>query len=173
MKKIFVLFILLSNIVFGYDLERDLNTLFKHVPRIQEIKIDGYVYEIDMQHLLIMTMGVESNFGKDKYKGRIAKSPMQFEMTTAEHYVKIVPELKIYLESKLNRKLTYNDKDCVFITYLIYMSKLQYHTEWLTKYKKILHNTGDVEWLVYKVMWNSIKGASTYNKWKYRYSLYY
>ena len=173
MKKIIILLMLIPTIAFGYDLERDLNTLFKYVSQTQEITVDGSIYEVDMRRLLVMTMGIESNFGKDKYHGRVAKSPMQFELSTAEHYVKIIPELRQYLESKIGRKLTFKDRDCIYISYLIYMSKLQHHHKWLTRHKRYFIETGDIEWLVYKVLWNSIKGASTYKKWTYRYGLYY
>lgn len=52
------------------------------------------------------------------------------------------------------------------------MSKLRYHKNWLDKYYNFFLETGDTEWLVYKVLWNSIKGKSNYNTWNIRLKQY-
>lgn len=149
------------------QIDNDIKTLFKIVNSKQDLRIKEKFYIIDLQHLLEMTAQIESRYGKDNYKGRIAKSPFQLEEDTAHHYIKIVPELKAHLEGSLGRKLKVeNERDCVYNTYLVYMAKLRYHKQWLDKYSKLSND--DVEWLVYKVLWNSVKGASTYNKWKQR-----
>lgn len=174
MKKIILLgMLLLSFISHGYsvdNLSKDLDTLFTIVSNEQELQVDGVTYKLDIRHLLEMTLQIESRFGQDKYGGRIAKTPFQYEPTTAEHYVKIMPELKKYIEDKLERKLNlYDNKDCVFVAYIIYMSKVQHHKKWLDKYSKTyFRKSGDLEWLLYKTLWNSVKGHSTYKKWKQR-----
>lgn len=52
------------------------------------------------------------------------------------------------------------------------MAKLRYHKGWLDKYYNFFLETGDTEWLVYKVLWNSIKGKSNYNTWNIRLKQY-
>lgn len=144
------------------------STMAFDVPN-QDIIISGEVTQINMERLLDMTQMIESRGGRDPHKGRIAKTSYQYEMQTAKHYIKLVPDLKKYVESSLNRKLELNkESDARYITYIIYMSKIQYHRGWLDKYDKYYSQSGDVEWAVYKVLWNSVKGASTYKKWKQR-----
>lgn len=120
-----------------------------------------------MRYLLLMTAQIESSFGRNKYNGRYAKTYMQLEEDSARHYVKIMPELKNYIEKNLGRKLQFNtNKDAVYIAYILYMSKIQHHYKWIDKYKYRLYNQHhDVEWFIYKLFYNSVKGASTYTTW--------
>lgn len=173
MKKIIILLLIISSSLFARmsteEINKDIENLFKIVNQYQDIKIQDCFYSVDMKQLLMMTAQIESRYGKDDYKQRVAKSPFQFEMNTATYYVKQVGILKNYIETELGRKLNvYNEKDCVYTTYLIYMAKFRYHFNWLDKYKHYYTQSNDIEWLVYKVFWNSIKGASTYKKWKQR-----
>ena len=170
-NKIFLLFLLSVNL-FCYPIEniqRDMNNLFSVVEKEQDILIDGQLYSIDMERLLWLTAGMESNFGRDKYTGRVAKTYMQLEPDSAEHYLKIVPQIKVYLQSEINRDINIDrNSDAIYISYIFYMSKLQYHFNWIDKYKHIFYETGDLEWFIYKLYFNSVKGHSTFKKWKYR-----
>lgn len=165
MKKIkyLILGLLLSASAFGFE-----------IPRYQEIMVKDEIVEIDMHRLLALTQMVESRGGKDPYHGRVAKTSFQYEMETAEHYVNLVPEFRSYIESELGRELKFgSEEDAPYIAYIIFMAKLQYHRGWLDKYYKYYKETGDIEWLVYKVYWNSVKGASTYKKWNQRIAEYH
>lgn len=175
MKKIIIAGLLFctSIIASGYsqkNIERDLNKLFTIVSETQELSIEGVTYELDVRELLEMTLQVESRYGKDKYTGRYAKTPFQYEEPTTKHYMKIMPELKKHIEYKIGRKLNmYKDSDSVFVAYIVYMGKIRYHKNWLDKYAKTyFRKSGDLEWLVYKVLWNSVKGQSTYTVFKRR-----
>ncbi len=171
MKKI-IIFILLATTLMGkvtpQQIDMDIQTLFGIVSPFQDIRIGDDFYQIDMIELLEMTAQVESRYGQDNYNGRVAKTPFQFELDTANHYVSLVKELKGFLESEIGRELKVeNEQDCVYITYLIYMSKLRYHRRWVEKLHK-KYFKGDVEWFIYKIFWNSTKGASTYKKFRMR-----
>lgn len=170
MKKIIILLLIMSSSLFARmsteEINKDIENLFKIVNQYQDIRIKDEFYSVDMKRLLEMTCMIESRYGTNNYKGRVAKSPFQYEMDTATYYIKQVNILKEYLEYELGREINvYNEKDCVYITYLIYMSKFRFHFDWLHKYKHYYTQSNDIEWLVYKVFWNSVKGASTYNKW--------
>lgn len=160
MKKIkyLILGLLLSVSSFGFE-----------IPRYQELRIKDEIVEIDMHRLLALTQMIESRGGKDPFQGRVAKTSFQYEMETAEHYINLIPEFKSYIESELGRELKYGtEEDAPYISYLIFMAKFQYHRNWLDKYYNIYKNTGDIEWTVYKLYWNSVKGASTFKKWNQR-----
>ena len=173
MKRIIILLLIVSSVLHAKmtpkDIDKDINNLFKIVNQYQDIRIKDEFYSVDLKRLLQVTCMVESRYGTNNYKNRIAKSPFQYEMETATHYVKHVSILKGYLESQLGRRININsEKDCVYITYLIYMSKFRFHFEWLEKYSDKYFDNNDAEWLVYKIFWNSIEGATTYKKWKER-----
>ena len=166
------MFLLLSINLYCYPLQsiqRDINSLFSIVEKEQCIEIDGQLYSVDMERLLWLTAGMESNFGRDRYSGRIAKTYMQLEPDSANHYLKIVPQIKAYLQSELNRDINVQrNSDAIYVSYLFYMSKLQYHFSWINKYKHIFYETKDLEWFIYKLYFNSIKGHSKFSMWKYR-----
>lgn len=173
MKKIIILLLIISSSLFARmsteEINKDIESLFKIVNQYQDIRIEDEFYSVDMKRLLQMTCMVESRYATNNYKGRVAKTAFQYEMDTAIYYVKQVGILKGYLESQLGRKIdVYNEKDCVYITYLIYMSKFRFHFNWLEKYSHKYFNNKDIEWLCYKILWNSTKGATTYKKWKER-----
>lgn len=140
----------------------------------QDIIISGEVKQINMERLLDLTQMIESRGGRDNYKGRVAKTSYQYELETVNHYLSLIPDLKAYVESELGRELDlYSEDDARYVCWLVYMAKLQYHRNWLDKYNTYYNQSGDVEWAVYKVLWNSIKGASTLNKWRQREVEYY
>lgn len=139
------------------------------IPRTQTLEIGGEIHHINIDRLLDLTRQIESRGGKDNYQGRYAKTSYQYELDTVQHYLSAVPELKSYVEERLGRKLNIlSEKDARYITWLVYMAKLRYHKSWLNKYYTYYLETGDTEWLIYKVLWNSIKGKSTYKKWQQR-----
>lgn len=144
------------------------------IPATQDIIISGEVKQINMERLLDLTQMIESRGGRDNYKGRVAKTSYQYELETVNHYLSLIPDLKAHVESELGRELDlHSEDDARYVAWLVYMAKLQYHRNWLDKYNKYYNQSGDVEWAVYKVMWNSIKGASTLNKWRQREVEYY
>lgn len=161
-KLIVVMFILVNKLV-----------LCNILPSTLSLIIGGQLHTIDINRLLYMTQMMESRGGKDKYTGKIAKTSYQYELDTANYYLDKVPELKKYIEKNLGRKLNLlSENDAKYICWLIYMSKLRYHKNWLDKYYNFFLETGDTEWLVYKVLWNSIKGKSNYNTWNIRLKQY-
>lgn len=144
------------------------------IPRYQDLAICDHFVSVDMHRLLELTQMIESRGGRDHYHGRVAKTSYQYEMATAEHYIKLVPEFKKWLESEIGRELQLGkEEDARYITYLIYMSKIMYHKNWMDKFSVYYEETGDIEWCMYKVLWNSIKGASTYSKWVQRENEYF
>ncbi|MGL5191632.1 MAG: hypothetical protein ACRC7S_18480 [Cetobacterium sp.] len=123
--------------------------------------------EIDMRKLINQTAMIESNYGRDNYKGRVAKTFLQIEPKSYEYYVNLSPELKEYIENELGRELKLSNENAVFIAYIIYLNKIQTHSNWINKFKHS-HYNGDNEWYMYKLYYNSLKGEATYKKWQQR-----
>lgn len=179
-NKMLILFFTVFSLSFGgkYPVEnihRDIDTLFEIVSDTHEIRVGNHDLKVDVRRLLLQTAMVESNFARDKYKGRVAKTYMQIEEKTAKWYLSQVPELREYIEERLDRKLVwYKDRDAMFVAYLIYMSKIRTHHSWIDKYRHSKHfQHGDIEYFVYKLFFNSIKGASTYSRFVSREKEYY
>lgn len=178
-KKIIMSIFLISTISFGYKypvekIHKDIDTLFSIVSDTHEIKINNNVLKLDMKRLMLQTAMIESNFGRDKYRGRLAKTYLQIEEKSAKWYLSQVPELRDYIEDNIGRKIKWDrDSDAMFTAYLIYMSKIQQHGNWIDKFRKSKHFVGDLEYYVYKLYYNSIKGASTYSKWVKRENEYF
>ncbi|MGL5646951.1 MAG: hypothetical protein ACRDDY_03790 [Clostridium sp.] len=167
MKQILFCLIVLSNLVCAsQDIDNSLDKLFDIVPQQHEIQYKGKIYEIDMKALLEHTASIESNYGLDNYKkNKHAISQFQYEKQTVVWAMKVSKELVEYFEDQLGCKIDYKSgKHSAYVTYIIYMSKIRYHSNWLTKVKV----EGDLDWKIYKIFWNSTKGASTYKKWKQR-----
>lgn len=169
MFKIICVFIILSYNLFGYsNVSTDINRLFDIVNDKQEIIIDGITYEIDLRKLIQMTAIIESNYGRDNYNNRVAKTYMQIEENTAK-CINSIPEITNFLEDELGHKIIWNQNNSAVCTvYLIYLYRLKYYFHWINKYKDIFYQTNDLEWFIYKLFYNSIHGHSTYKKWKYR-----
>lgn len=168
MRYIIIILLLFYNTSFG-SISSDIDRLFTVVNDKQEIIIKDNIYTIDMRRLLKMTAMMESRYGTNNYKGRVAKTPMQYELATANYYTKIESELTNYITKELDIPLSPSEElTGVCYSYIIYMSKLRWHRDWLDRHSKYLDDIGDLEWLIYKVLWNSIKGKSTYKKWKER-----
>lgn len=167
--RVLVLFLLLAINTFCYsvvDIKKDVDNLFKVVPENYIIIRNGKQEVINMRYLINMTSMNESFYGRDKYKGRIAKTHMQIEEPTYNHYVPLVSEPKIEIEKSLGRKLCLRDEDAVYIAYLVYIAKLKYHYDWLDK----LHSyyKGDLEYYIYKIYFNSTLGDTTFSMWNRR-----
>lgn len=174
MKKfVTVLFMLIGLNTFGYSIDRinnDIHMLFDHygLPRTQNITIDGKQYELDWSRLLILTAGVESNFGQDNYSGRVAKTFMQIEEDSYKHYLKVLPATRDKVAEYTNISQL-KDSNAIAIAYVFYLSKMFHHSKWINLHKDIFYKSNkDVEYFVYKLYFNSIKGKSTYSKWIYR-----
>lgn len=170
LKKI-LFFVIISVNLFCYSskkINRDLDKLFEIVPRYYTVVSNDYYFEIDMKYLLQMTAMCESSYGLNNYEGRIAKTYMQAEETTSNHYLGVVPFKKEVIEKVLSRDLNVKkDEDAVFVAYLIYWSKLNYHRNWINLYKdKIDFN--DKHWFIYKLYWNSVEGKATKKQWERR-----
>lgn len=171
-KYIFIIFALVCHLTFSRDIpemiDDNIEKLFSIVGDTQDIRVSKYK-TIDMRKLLKMTAMMESRYGQDKYSGRIAKTPFQIEENTAKHYLKTVPILRKHIEDKLGRKLIWNrDEDSVYVAYLIYMSKMRYHDNWIKRYWYKAHGDSDAEYGVYKILYNSLKGKSKYSTWEKR-----
>lgn len=180
MIKRVILFLNLFVATFGYNyptdkIHKDIDTLFSIVSDTHDIRINNNIFTLDMRRLLIQTAMIESNFARDKYRGRVAKTYMQIEENTAKWYLSQVPEIRTYIEERLSRKLIWNkDEDAMFVAYLIYMSKLHTHPNWIDKYRNSKHfKHGDIEYFIYKLFFNSIKGVSTYSRFLSREKEYY
>lgn len=174
MIKIVILSLSLFVYTFGYNyptekIHKDIDTLFSIVSDTHDIKINNNIFTLDMRRLLIQTAMIESNFARDKYRGRVAKTYMQIEKDTAKWYLSRVSGLRNYIEMELGRKLTWDkDEDAMFVVYLLYMSKIFKHSKILNNEKyleKYFKNHYDVDYYIYKLLYNSIKGKSTYEKW--------
>lgn len=169
-----MLFLLLSINTFCYDpinIKNDIDNLFKIVPEKQVILMNGKEEVVNMRYLINMTAMMESCYGGDKYKGKVAKTYMQVEENTAKWYFNQVPELKIYIEEILGRKLIwYKDKDAIYTVYLIYISKFIVHNKAFDKKRNLKYFIdNDVYWYVYKIMYNGgDSGGSNKNTWDKR-----
>lgn len=167
-KRVILFTALLSTLCFGYkypveSIHKDVDTLFTIVSDTHEVNINGNTLQLDLRRLLLMTAMVESNMARDRYRGRIAKTYMQIEETTAKWYLSQVTELREYIEGRLGRKLIWNrDKDAMFVSYLIYFGKMKAHPQWVDKFRKSKYFNGDLEYFYYKIFHNSILGATTY-----------
>lgn len=172
MKKIIMLLLIISSLAFGKSVEsinKDIDKLFTIVNQYQDIKLKGEYYAVDMKRLLQMTQMIESRGGRDNYLGRIAKTSYQIEEETLNHYIPLVQDLKCFLEKELDRQLIFGEEeDAIYYAYLLYMAKIRFHKNWIDKYYDKYYVDSDVEWLIYKILYNSIKGKSTYKKWKER-----
>lgn len=180
MYKIILLLMILINSVsfskYSYEnIHKDLDNLFNIVSETHNIRIGSNIYEVNLRRLLLQTAMIESNFGRDKYEGRLAKTYLQIEENSAKWYLSQVPELKSYIEESLGRELIwYKDRDAMFVAYLIYIAKFHKHHSWIDKYRHSKHfQHGDIEYFVYKLFFNSIKGASTYSRFVSREKEYY
>lgn len=166
MKRVIIFFII-SLSLFSKKIEGN-DKLFSIVSPTQDIRVGDYIYQIDIKRLLEMTQMMESRGGRDNYRGRIAKTSYQLEYDTIKHYIPLCEELKCFLEDELGRKLVFGkEEDAIYYTYLLYMVKIRYHRDWLEKYIQYSREN-DIEWLVYKILFNSINGKSNYKKWKER-----
>lgn len=178
-KIILLLMILLNSVSFSKysyeNIHKDLDKLFNIVSHTHNMRIGSNTYNIDLRRLLLQTAMIESNFGRDKYEGRLAKTYLQIEEKTAKWYLSQVPELKSYIEESLGRELVwYRDDDAIYTAYLIYMSKIFKHNKWIDKYRNSKHfSDGDLEYYIYKIFYNSIKGSSKYITWERREKEYY
>lgn len=164
MKKMILIFMLVLGVQ-SLSLDFfDNNTIIK---RNMVLIVDGEKINVNIHHLLQMTQMIESNGGRDNYNGRVAKTSYQYEMATVEHYKKLpmVKDMWMNIESLLGRELNpLSNTDAKYVTYIIYFAKLFYHSNLLND-NKYLKETGDIEWAIYKTLWNSSKGASTFNTW--------
>lgn len=166
-KRIVVLVLFTQTLFAG--ISSDIDRLFTIVNDKQEIIIKDSIHTIDLRRLLQMTAMIESRYGTNKYDGRIAKTPMQYELSTADFYTDYMSELTNYMTKEFDTPYSASQElTGIFHSYIIYMGKLQLHHKLLDRYYHYYSDTGDTEWLVYKVLWNSIKGKSTYDKWKQR-----
>lgn len=179
-KKIIMFMFFVGTIGYGYKyptekIHKDMDKLFSIVSDTHEISINNHVLKLDMRRLLAQTAMIESNFGRDKYRGRLAKTYLQIEEKSAKWYLSQVPELKEYIEENIGRKIKWDsDRDAMFTAYLLYMSKIQQHGNWIDKFRKSKHfKDGDLEYYVYKLFYNSIAGASKYSTWKKRENEYF
>lgn len=173
MKKIIILLLIISSSLFARmsteEINKDIESLFKIVNQYQDIRIEDEFYSVDMKRLLEMTHMIESRRGKDNYLGRVAKTSYQIEEQTINHYLPLIQDLKCFLEKELNRPLIFGrEEDAIYYAYLLYMAKIRFHKNWLDKYYDKYYIDDDIEWFVYKILYNSIKGKSTYKKWKER-----
>lgn len=138
------------------------------------VKINGEFRNVNIKRLIEMTQVIESSGGLNNFKGRIAKSSYQYEMATVDHYKKLplIKDIWNNIEDELGRKLNpLKEEDAKYVTYIIYFAKIYYHKNLLLN-NKFFEETGDVEWCIYKTLWNSSKGASTYEKWVQRTAQY-
>lgn len=146
-------------------IDSSLDKLFEAVPRNHAIEYDGTIYEVDMRSLLEHTAAIESNYGLDRYRNKHAISPFQYEKTTARWSLSVGKELVSYLEERLGHKIEYGSVEHgAYVAYVIYMTKLRYHRGWLDQFNV----GGELDWKMYKILYNSIDGASTYDKWLFR-----
>lgn len=153
-----------------YKISTNIRRLIEVVSDTQPIVINDVYYDLDILHLLEMTVMLESNYGLDNYKGRIAKSPFQYEEPTVNFGMKYNDDLLEYLEYRLGHKIDpMNDEHSPYVAYLIYMAKLRHHKKYIDIYvKKNPNEDFDPEWLVYKSMYNSHLGASKFDTWNRR-----
>ena len=166
MRKLLIGMFMVGNMLYSNPIiDSSLDKLFKAVPRHHEIEYDGTMYEVDMRALLEHTAAIESNYGFDRYRNKHAISPFQYEKVTARWSMSVGKELVSYLEEKLGHRIEYgNVEHSAYIAYVIYMTKLRYHRDWLDKFNV----GGELDWKMYKILYNSIEGASTYEKWLFR-----
>lgn len=151
-------------------IHKEMKTLFSGVSDTHNITINGSTYDIDMRRLLETTAMVESNYGRDSYHNSHAISPFQYERTTVEWAIRVAPELHRHLSHIAGRTLNYRKtEDSVYYAYLIYFAKMRYHRNWLDSYAEL----EDVDWDVYKVLYNSVKGKTTFATWKKRRSQFW
>ena len=135
----------------------------------QSLNVNGKIYEVDMLELLEMTTMLESRYALDKYGDRIAKSPFQYELPTINFAMRYNENLKSYLESRLGHTIDpNNDAHSPYVAYLIYMTRLRHNKVWVDRYERKHSDENDIEWILYKSLYNSTLGKSTYNKWKER-----
>lgn len=163
MRKIVIGMFVLGKVLMSAPIIDDsLDRLFKIVPRQHEIKYNNNLYEVDMRALLEHTAMIESNYARDKYENRHAISPYQYEPNTYKWSLSVSKDLVDYIEGELGCKIDPNNPEhSSYVAYIIYMSKLRYHRNLLDKFDVY----GDLDWKIYKILYNSVKGASKHSTW--------
>ncbi|MGL5984293.1 MAG: hypothetical protein ACRCZ1_03390 [Cetobacterium sp.] len=170
MKRVLVIFFILFVQVFAEyspkKINKDIETLFKIVPRYEKVEIKGEFHNLDMKKLMQVTAMVESSYGTTSYSRRIPKTYMQMEKRSALHSLSQGEIIKKKIERRLGRNLQWDsDKDAMFVAYIIYTDRLRQNKRWLRLHTRYFVN-GDVEWYIYKVFFNSIKGSATHKLWQ-------
>ena len=170
MKKLVILIM----VVFGvYSYGVDFLTRDKIIKDKMVIMIGNEKREINIKRLIEMTQMMESSGGRNRYTGRVAKSSYQYEIATWDHYKRLpmVKDLYENISSMVGHKLDpLKEEDSKYITYILYYAKIFYHHKKIATSK--FFNSDDIEWTIYKELWNSSLGASTYAKWVERTSEY-
>lgn len=174
--RILFFFLFIFTTCFGYNystvkIEKDIEKLFSIVEDKKSIQVGNTFYKVDMRKVIRMTAMIESNYGRDRANPNSkAKSIMQIEKKSYDFYIKKEVGLKKQLETELGRELVYNrNSDAVFLAYIFYIAKFSTHPTWLNKYKDSVHfKHGNINYYVYKIYYNSIKGATTKTTWDTR-----
>lgn len=156
------IFILGKTLMANPIIDDSLDRLFDIVPRHHEIEYNKTLYEVDMRALLEHTAMIESNYANDNYVNRHAISPYQYEPNTYKWGLLVSKDLVEYIESELGYSIDpKNPEHSSYVAYIIYMSKLRYHRNLLDKFDVY----GDLDWKIYKILYNSVNGASKHSTW--------
>lgn len=123
---------------------------------------------IDQHRLMFNLLRVESNFGSSNISGRIAKGVTQIEPDTfnAMYSDRRFIERRMEIEERYKVNLKNYEKDeytNIVSAHAVLEYKVLCNPQWIDIIK--IDNKVDVEWLLYKIYYNSIDGKSTYTKW--------
>lgn len=144
------------------------NKFTLHTPAIEVMYIDGEAVIVDFNRLMYCLLNVESDFGKANLDNAPAIGVAQIEEDTFNGMIKdrrFRDEVEI-IEDRYDVKLkdyNKNEYSNIVAAYAVLKYKIFCAPHWMNKLK--ISYRSDVEWMIYKIYYNSIDGATEYKKW--------
>ncbi len=161
MKKILlIIFLIIFNN--AYSISQEMKKFIALTPK--------HAFGLDIHRLMIKTSEVESD-GMPHFKKSHAVGLMQIEPSSFNAMIR---------DKRMTRIISYNNKHYqtninnydndtyanIVCAYTVYIWKIiDVSEKWIPRIKPRIKNNYDKEWLFYKVLYNSIAGKATYERW--------
>ncbi|MGL4687593.1 MAG: hypothetical protein ACRCVS_02780 [Fusobacteriaceae bacterium] len=168
-----IIFLVLNSLSFGMPKLPELEKFEKNTEKTMLFTSEKETVTIDVIRLMRKTIMIESK-GNPKIKHSVAKGIAQIEPATFRGMNRDKNFRPVYksIEKKYGVNLT---KDWATDTYTnivagyaVYRWKMSDKPNWWDmryKFKSLKNNYEDIEWNIYKIYYNSIKGKTTLKSW--------
>lgn len=164
MTLIIALFLLVSSMVYGgtTPLPFELWKFNKATPK--------KAFGLDIHRLMINTANCESDL-VPHFNTKYAHGMMQIEESTYEAMRKDVRMDRIISLNQRHYKISISDYKVdtysnIVCAYTIYIWKfIDVKDKWIPKIAPKLEGNKDIEWVNYKILYNSMDGSTTYKRW--------